>query len=99
MADSEYIRVQPDGVILLVKLQPRSSRNEIGPPVGGELKIRVTAPPVESAANEALLDLLSERLDCPRSSLRIVRGHTSRHKTVSIHGLGQREVADRLLLA
>jgi uncharacterized protein len=96
MNDSEYLLERPGLVVLLIKLQPRSSRNEIGAPLGGELKIKVTAPPVESAANEALLDLLSQRLDCPRSALQILRGHASRHKAVSIRGLERGEIVQRL---
>ena len=49
-----------------VKLQPRASKNEIGGPLGDELKIKVTAPPVDAAANEALVKFLAEKLDCPR---------------------------------
>ena len=65
-----------------MKLQPRASKNEIGAPLGGELKIKVTAPPVDAAANEALVKLLAEKLDCPRGKVELLRGHTSRHKTI-----------------
>jgi len=82
-----FITAQPDGVLLAVKLQPRASKIEIGEPLGAELRIKVTAPPVDAAANEALLRLLAETLDCPRRQVELVRGHTSRHKTVRVHGL------------
>jgi hypothetical protein len=82
------LRIQSDGALLLsVKLQPRASRDEIGEPLGDELRIKVTAPPVDAAANEALLRLLADTLDCPRSQVELVRGHTSRHKLVRLHGL------------
>ncbi|HUA38349.1 MAG TPA: DUF167 domain-containing protein [Candidatus Sulfopaludibacter sp.] len=92
-----FLRVQGDGVLLSVKLQPRASLNEIVPPdrAGGELRIRVTAPPVDAAANEALVRLLAERLDCARSSVELVRGHKSRHKTVRLHGFTAEEVLRR----
>ena len=45
-----FITAQPDGVLLAIKLQPRASRNEIGEPLGNELRVKVTAPPVDSAA-------------------------------------------------
>ena len=61
-----FLRAQPDGVLLSVKLQPRASKNEIGAPLGDELKIKVTAPPVDAAANQALIKLLAEKLDCAR---------------------------------
>jgi len=82
-----FLRVQADGLLLAVKLQPRASANEIVEPLGDELRIKVTAPPVDSAANEALLRLLAETLDCPRSRVELVRGHTSRHKLVRLNGL------------
>jgi uncharacterized protein (TIGR00251 family) len=82
-----FLRVQPDGVLLAIKLQPRASANEIGEPLGNELRIKVTAPPVDAAANEALVRLLAETLDCPRGKIELVRGHTSRHKTVKVYGL------------
>jgi uncharacterized protein (TIGR00251 family) len=74
-----FLREQADGVLLSIKLQPRASRNEIGEPLGEELKIKVVAPPVDSAANEALIKLLAEKLDCPRSKVELIRGRTARH--------------------
>ena len=82
-----FLRVQADGVLLSVKLQPRASANEIGDALGSELRIKVTAPPVDAAANEALVKLLAQQLDCPRNRVELVRGHTSRHKTIKLHGL------------
>lgn len=81
-----FLTAQSDGVLLAIKLQPRASKNEIGDPLGAELRIKVTAPPVEAAANEALLRLLAEKLDCPRRKVELLRGHTSRHKTVRVYG-------------
>ena len=91
-----FLRVQPDGVLLSIKLQPRSSANEIGEPLGDELRIKVTAPPVDAAANEALLRLLAEKLNCPRRRVELVRGHTSRHKAVKLHGMEAQTVLARL---
>lgn len=91
-----YLRRQSDGLLLAVKLQPRAAANEIRGQIGDELRVRVTAPPVDSAANEALLRLLSELIDCPRSAVSIVRGHTSRHKLVHLRGLDPAHVLARL---
>jgi uncharacterized protein (TIGR00251 family) len=91
-----YLRAQTDGALLLVKLQPRASVNEIGEPLGAELRIKVTAPPVDAAANEALLRLLAEKLDCPRNRVELIRGQTSRHKTIKLHGLSAEVVAEKL---
>jgi uncharacterized protein (TIGR00251 family) len=54
---------------------------------GDALKVRLTAPPVEGAANDALIELLADELDVARRSIRIVAGATSRTKTVEIDGI------------
>ena len=79
-----------------MKVQPRASRNEAGGLVGNELKVRGTAPPVDDAANEAVVRLLAEILDCPRGAVQIVRGHASRHKVVYLAGLTADRVAECL---
>lgn len=91
-----FLTVQPDGVSLAIKLQPRASANEIGEPLGDELRIKVTAPPVDAAANEALVRLLAETLDCPRGRVELIRGHTSRHKVVKLHGVSASQVREKL---
>jgi uncharacterized protein (TIGR00251 family) len=96
MALPGYLQARPEGVWLFVKVQPRSSKNEIGEVVGNALKVRVTAPPVDAAANEALLRFLAETLDCPRGAVRLLRGQTSRQKTLLITGLAPEAVAERL---
>lgn len=92
-----FLRAQPEGTLLSVKLQPRASINEIGEPLGAELRIRVTAPPVDAAANEALVQLLADRLDCARGRVELVRGYKSRHKVVKLHGFAPKEVFQKLL--
>jgi len=94
-----YLRVQPDGLWLAIKVQPRASANALGEPLGDELRVKVTAPPVDSAANEAVLRLLAERLDCARNQVELVRGHTSRHKLIKLRGLSAATVIARLRLA
>ncbi len=91
-----FLRETTGGILLSVKLQPRASKNEIGAPLGDELKIKVTAPPVDSAANEALLELLAEKLDCTRGRVELIRGQTSRHKTVLLRGFKPDEILARL---
>jgi uncharacterized protein len=92
----DFLRSQPGAVLLAIKLQPRASANEIGELSGAELRIRVAAPPVDSAANEALLRLLAEALDCPRNRVELVRGGASRHKLVKLHGFAVAEVLEKL---
>ncbi|MGA9453310.1 MAG: DUF167 domain-containing protein [Verrucomicrobiia bacterium] len=91
-----FLRAQSDGTLLSVKLQPRASANEIGEPLGDELRIKVTAPPVDAAANMALIELLAEKLDCSRNRIELVRGHKSRHKIIRLHGFTVEEVFKKL---
>jgi uncharacterized protein (TIGR00251 family) len=81
-----FLRETSGGTLLSVKLQPRASKNEIGEPLGDELKIKVTAPPVDAAANQALIELLADTLGCSRGKVELIRGQTSRHKTLMLHG-------------
>jgi uncharacterized protein (TIGR00251 family) len=96
MALPEFLHAQGDDVLLSVKVQPRASKNEIREPHGGELKIKVTAPPVDAAANEALVELLAEKLGCGRSRIEIVRGHKSRHKILKLSGFTLEGVLQRM---
>jgi uncharacterized protein len=91
-----FLRESPAGVLLAVKVQPRASRNAIHGLHGAELKISVTAPPVDSAANEALVRFLAEELGCSRGSVSLIRGETSRHKTLLLQGLAASEIAVKL---
>ena len=95
----DFLRAQPDGTLLSVKLQPRASANEIGSPIGAELKIKVAAPPVDAAANEALIELLAEKLDCACNRIELIRGHKSRHKVIKFHGFTPEEVLQRIFPA
>jgi uncharacterized protein (TIGR00251 family) len=87
-----FLREQADGVVLSVKVQPRASKNEIGEALGDELKVKVTAPPVDAAANEALVEFLAKTLDCARNRVELVRGHKSRHKIIKLHGFKPEDV-------
>jgi uncharacterized protein (TIGR00251 family) len=96
MALPTFVHTQPDGVLLSLKVQPRSSSNAVVGPIGNELRVKVTAPPVDAAANEALVKFLAEYLGCPRNRVELVRGHTSRHKVVKIYGLPAEGIVARL---
>jgi uncharacterized protein (TIGR00251 family) len=69
-----------------VHVQPRASRSEVVGLHGTALKVRLVAPPVDGAANTALVMLLAERLGVPVRGVRIVAGMSSRVKTVEIEG-------------
>ena len=91
-----YLQQRSGGVCLSLKVQPRASRNEIAGPIGNALKIKVTAPPVDSAANEAVLELIAETLGCARNQLELLRGATSRHKKILVRGLTSAQIEARL---
>jgi uncharacterized protein len=76
-----------DVVRFSVRLQPRASKNEIVGLQAISLKVRVTAPPVEGMANDALVELLSKALQVSRRNVCIVSGHSSRTKVVEISGV------------
>jgi uncharacterized protein (TIGR00251 family) len=82
-------------VRLTVRVIPRSSRNAIAWEQG-VLKVRLTAPPVDGAANDALIVLLAQRLGLPKSAISIAHGATGRQKIVEIAGMTEAEVAAKL---
>ena len=85
-----------NSVSFLVRVQPRASRDEIVGEHQEGLKIRLTAPPVDDRANEALRKLLASRLKVPLSAVRIVSGEHSRTKRVEVQGV-TREAIHSLL--
>ena len=76
---------------------PRSPRSRVDGLRGGAVLIRLAAPPVEGAANEALVAFLSDALGVPRRSITIVSGERSRDKRVRVDGLDEAAVHERLL--
>lgn len=80
-------RKTPEGVLVEVKVIPRSSRTEIAGVAEGALRIRLTAPPVEGSANRQLIEFLAEVLGVRRSDVEIVKGLSSRCKTIVIRRL------------
>ncbi len=81
---------------LTVRVQPRSSRDGVGDLSGGVLRIRLTAPPVENRANEALVRFLAGALGVPRASVEIVAGDRGRNKIVRVRGITSQELCERL---
>ncbi|MSU35271.1 MAG: DUF167 domain-containing protein [Pedosphaera sp.] len=88
-----YLRNQGTGVLLSVKAQPRAFRTHFAGILGSELKIKVAAPPVDGAANEALVEFLAEVLRCPRRAVTLLRGQSSSHKVFEITGVTPADVA------
>ena len=81
-----------------VRLVPRASRDEITGVLDGVLRVRLHAPPVDGAANDALVAFLADRLDVPRRGVRIVTGATSRTKVIEVEGVSSAAV-ERLAVA
>jgi len=85
------------GAALAIRVLPRAKKNEISEILAdGTIKIRLTAPPVEGKANQALIDLLAATLQVPKSNIEIIAGHTGRNKLVSILSLDAKTVQERL---
>lgn len=86
------------GAALAIRVVPRASRNEVSELMeDGTVKIRLTAPPVEGKANQALIEFLSDLLGVPRSQVEIVAGHTGRNKLVSVHDMDAPTLQARLV--
>lgn len=86
------IKEQHGGVTFAVRVQPRASRDAIEGEYQGALKIRVTAPPVDDRANEAVRRLLADALGVGVSAVTIVAGERSRNKRVQIAGVTAEQV-------
>ena len=79
------IQENPRGVVFKVLIQPRSSKNMFAGLHDDALKVKLTAPPVNNAANRMSIKFLAKALDVSPSSLEIVSGHSSRNKQVLLH--------------
>jgi uncharacterized protein len=87
------IREHDGSAIFQVRVAPRASRDAIEGEYQGGLKVRLTAPPVDGEANEALCRLLAARLNVPLGAVRIVAGEKSRTKRVAVRGVTPAQVA------
>jgi uncharacterized protein len=89
-------QVTAQGVLLRIHLQPRAARDRVVGLHGEALKVTLTAPPVENAANAALLTFLAALLQVPRTSVSVVFGAKSREKRVLVSTTKPQHVAQRL---
>jgi uncharacterized protein len=92
------LNIEPhsDGVILPVRAQPGSRRNELRGEQDGALKVCVTQSPEKGKANKALIELLAKRLDLKKSQIELISGETSHQKRFLIQGITQSELASRI---
>lgn len=91
-----FLRETAGGVVLTLKVIPRSSVNAVAGVQADALKLKITAPPVDSAANAEVVRFLAQVLDVPRSAVQLLRGATSRHKQVQVVGLSGSQLLQRL---
>jgi uncharacterized protein (TIGR00251 family) len=89
----------PQGSQLSVVVVPRAGKSSIAQLADGTIQIRIAAPPVDGAANAALLRFLADILDLPRSRVAIASGTSSRRKRISVCGVAPDELEMRLQAA
>ena len=90
------IQESDEGLRIEVKVQPRSSRNQISGEQEGALKVKLTAPPVEGEANQALVNFLARSLKLPRKNIILIRGETTRNKLIEIRGISKEQLLQTL---
>lgn len=83
-------------VRLTIRAKPRASKSRIVRVEGMSLEVALAAPPVDGAANSALLELLADALSVRQSALKLVLGQASKHKVVEVTGLSADEITARL---
>ncbi|MBN2809544.1 MAG: DUF167 domain-containing protein [Deltaproteobacteria bacterium] len=96
MAAALWFRETSSGVTFKVHVQPRAARNRFQGMHDDALKIALTAPPVEGAANRLCRDFVAELLDLPRALVEVVGGHKSRRKMIHVESLSALELIGRL---
>jgi uncharacterized protein len=90
------IEATPGGVLISVRVVPRSSRSGVAGTRGGAVLVRLQAPPVEGAANAELVEVMAKVLQVPKRAVSIVAGDRSRHKCVRVAGIDAATAASRV---
>ncbi|MFH1057936.1 MAG: DUF167 domain-containing protein [Pseudomonadota bacterium] len=90
------VSAQDGGAAFAVRVTPRAARDQIEGAAAGALKVRLTAPPVEGAANAALVKLVAKALAVSPSRVRVVSGQHGRSKRLFVDGLAPDQVRQRL---
>lgn len=89
----EWIKEKNGCLYIRIHLQPRASKNEIIGIQGDSIKVRLTSPPVEGAANSHVIEFFAKMLGVQKSKITILSGEKSRHKTLKIEGFTKSEAA------
>ncbi|AGL02938.1 DUF167 domain-containing protein [Desulfoscipio gibsoniae] len=90
------IKEDAGGVSIKIRVQPRAAKNQVSGVMEGALKVRLTAPPVDGAANKACCAFVAELLGVAKGRVAISQGHTGRNKTVRVEGLTAGQVLEKL---
>ena len=90
------IKEDKDGLTIAVRVVPRSSRSEIVGEIEGAVKVRLSSPPVDGAANAELIRLISKKLGVARSAVSIVSGETSKTKRLRVTGVSAQKLQEVL---
>lgn len=90
------VNAQQGGVVIALFVQPRASKNSLCGLQGDELKVRLTSPPVEGAANKLCCTYFAKLLGVSKSSVTVLRGDKSRHKQIVVEGVPLETVKQRL---
>lgn len=85
----------PDGVVLNVRAQPRSSRSGIDGLLGDAVKVRIKCAPVDGKANKELIEMLADAFDLPKSAVEFKSGETSKTKRILLRGLTAAQVSSK----
>ena len=91
-----WLRRDGDDVLVTIRVQPRASSAGIAGEHGGALKVRLSSPPLDDAANRELIAFVAKRVRRPKSAIRIERGGRGRLKVVRIEGVGPADARARL---
>lgn len=87
-----WIQETPEGTVIQVRVHPRSARNQIVGLQGDMLKLKLTAPPVDGAANKMCVDFLAKRLHLRKSDIEMISGHKGRSKKLLLRSAGKQAV-------
>lgn len=96
MPDAGPFHPHRDGTLIDIFVQPRASKSEVVGVHDDTLRLRIAAPPVDGAANNAVIELLSKRLKVRKSDIQIVSGATGRRKRVLVRGVAIDAIRDAL---
>lgn len=92
----EWIKEKNGCLFVRIHLQPRASKNEIAGIHGDSIKLRLTSPPVDGAANSHAIEFFAKKLGIQKSKITIVSGEKSRHKTLKVAGISLEEAVTAL---